>query len=60
MQIWAQPVNGSLTNSRLRPPFEGVYADSEWVLFGYNRDGKRRHEQMVIALIASYKTFAEA
>lgn len=31
--------------------FEGGYADSEIVLFGYNRDGKRRHEQMVIALV---------
>jgi|PlaIllAssembly_1097288.scaffolds.fasta_scaffold53225_1 hypothetical protein len=33
--------------------FEGVYADSELVLFGYNRDGKRRHEQMVIALVCN-------
>jgi hypothetical protein len=33
--------------------FEGAYAESELVLFGYNRDGKRRHEQMVIALVCS-------
>lgn len=33
--------------------FEGAYADSELVLFGYNRDGKRRHEQMVIALVCN-------
>lgn len=33
--------------------FEGVYADSDIVLFGYNRDGKRRHEQMVIALVCN-------
>ena len=32
---------------------EGVYAESEWGLFGYNRDGKRRHEQMVIALVCN-------
>jgi transposase len=33
--------------------FEGAYAESELVLFGYNRDGKRRHEQMVIALVCN-------
>ena len=33
--------------------FEGQYEDSEIVLFGYNRDGKRGHEQMVIGLLCS-------
>jgi len=33
--------------------FEGAYAHSDIVLFGYNRDGKRRHEQMVIALVCN-------
>ena len=33
--------------------FEGAYAESELVLFGYNRDGKRRHEQRVIALVCN-------
>jgi transposase len=33
--------------------FEGEYADSDRVLFGYNRDGKRGHEQMVIGLLCS-------
>jgi hypothetical protein len=33
--------------------FEGAYEESELVLFGYNRDGKRRHEQMVIALVCN-------
>jgi len=33
--------------------FEGAYADSEIVHFGYNRDGKRGHEQMVIGLLCS-------
>jgi hypothetical protein len=33
--------------------FEGAYAHSDLVLFGYNRDGKRRHEQMVIALVCN-------
>ncbi|MBK6929303.1 MAG: transposase [Comamonadaceae bacterium] len=33
--------------------FEGEYADSEIVQFGYNRDGKRGHEQMVIGLLCS-------
>jgi len=33
--------------------FEGEYAGSEIVTFGYNRDGKRGHEQMVIGLLCS-------
>jgi len=33
--------------------FEGAYADSQIVQFGYNRDGKRGHEQMVIGLLCS-------
>lgn len=33
--------------------FEGEYAESEIVLFGYNRDGKRGHEQMVVALVCN-------
>jgi transposase len=33
--------------------FEGAYEASELVYFGYNRDGKRSHEQMVIALLCS-------
>ena len=33
--------------------FEGQYEDSEIVMFGYNRDGKRGHEQMVIGLLCS-------
>jgi hypothetical protein len=33
--------------------FEGEYADSQIVLFGYNRDGKRGHEQMVIGLVCN-------
>jgi len=33
--------------------FEGQYTDSELVLFGYNRDGKRGHEQVVIALVCN-------
>ena len=33
--------------------FEGEYADSEIVKFGYNRDGKRGHEQVVIGLLCS-------
>lgn len=31
--------------------FEGEYADSELVQFGYNRDGKRGHKQVVIGLM---------
>ncbi len=33
--------------------FEGEYEASDIVTFGYNRDGKRHHEQMVIALICN-------
>lgn len=33
--------------------FEGEYADSILVQFGYNRDGKRGHEQVVIGLLTS-------
>ena len=33
--------------------FEGEYAGSELVQFGYNRDGKRGHEQVVIGLITN-------
>lgn len=33
--------------------FEGEYAGSEIVQFGYNRDGKRGHEQVVIGLITT-------
>ncbi len=33
--------------------FEGQYDESEIVLFGYNRDGKRGHEQIVIALVCN-------
>ena len=33
--------------------FEGEYAESEIVQFGYNRDGKRGHEQVVIGLITT-------
>lgn len=33
--------------------FEGAYEGSEIVLFGYNRDGKRGHEQMVIGLVCN-------
>jgi transposase len=33
--------------------FEGAYEDSDIVRFGYNRDGKRGHEQMVIGLLCS-------
>lgn len=33
--------------------FEGAYEQSEIVTFGYNRDGKRGHEQMVIGLLCS-------
>ena len=31
--------------------FEGEYDDSELVTFGYNRDGKRGHKQIVIGLM---------
>jgi transposase len=33
--------------------FEGEYEESNLVKFGYNRDQKRRHEQMVIGLICT-------
>jgi transposase len=33
--------------------FEGEYSDSELVTFGYNRDGKKAHEQVVIGLVCS-------
>ena len=33
--------------------FEGAYEQSDLVTFGYNRDGKRGHEQMVIGLLCS-------
>jgi len=33
--------------------FEGAYEESGIVAFGYNRDGKRHHEQMVIGLICN-------
>lgn len=33
--------------------FEGDYENSDLVRFGYNRDGKRGHEQIVIGLLCS-------
>ena len=33
--------------------FEGAYAESEIVLFGYNRDGKRGHEQICLGLLCN-------
>lgn len=33
--------------------FEGEYADSDLVTFGYNRDGKKGHEQVVIGLLCN-------
>jgi transposase len=33
--------------------FEGEYKDSELVRFGYNRDGKKGHEQIVVGLICT-------
>ena len=33
--------------------FEGQYEESEIVQFGYNRDGKRGHEQIVIGLLTN-------
>jgi transposase len=33
--------------------FEGAYAQSQIVLFGYNRDGKRAHEQVVLGLLCN-------
>ena len=35
--------------------FEGEYEQSDLVSFGYNRDGKRGHEQIVVALLCSEK-----
>lgn len=32
---------------------EGKYEDSDLVCYGYNRDGKRAHEQIVISLLCS-------
>ena len=32
---------------------EGDYQQSEIIAFGYNRDGKRRHQQMVIGLLCN-------
>lgn len=32
---------------------EGAYQESEIIAFGYNRDGKRRHQQMVIGLLCN-------
>lgn len=33
--------------------FEGAYQDSDLVLFGYNRDGKRGHEQICLGLLCN-------
>jgi len=33
--------------------FEGAYEESEIVLFGYNRDGKRGHEQICLGLLCN-------
>jgi hypothetical protein len=33
--------------------FEGAYEDSALVTFGYNRDGKKGHEQIVVGLICN-------
>jgi hypothetical protein len=33
--------------------FEGAYKESDIVQFGYNRDGKRGHEQIVIGLLTN-------
>ena len=33
--------------------FEGAYKDSELVTFGYNRDGKKSREQVVVGLICN-------
>jgi transposase len=46
--------NGSLVLYDITSSYvEGTYQDSEIVTFGYNRDGKRGHEQMVIGLLCS-------
>jgi hypothetical protein len=36
-----------------RTYFEGQYEESDIVQFGYNRDGKRGHEQVVIGLLTN-------
>ncbi len=33
--------------------FEGAYLESQVVLFGYNRDGKKGHEQVVLGLLCN-------
>lgn len=33
--------------------FEGAYVESDIVLFGYNRDGKKGHEQVVLGLLCN-------
>jgi len=33
--------------------FEGAYLESQIVLFGYNRDGKKNHEQVVLGLLCN-------
>jgi transposase len=33
--------------------FEGAYLESQIVLFGYNRDGKKAHEQVVLGLLCN-------
>jgi len=33
--------------------FEGAYLESQIVLFGYNRDGKKGHEQVVLGLLCN-------
>jgi transposase len=35
--------------------FEGEYEQSDIVLFGYNRDGKRGHEQVVLGLLCDQR-----
>jgi hypothetical protein len=39
--------------------FEGAYAESQIVLFGYNRDGKQGHEQVVIGLLCNAEKLKE-
>src|SRR5215831_4599750 len=51
---WPSPTSGRILLFDITSSyFEGVYAESDIVTFGYNRDGKRGHEQMVIALLCS-------
>ncbi|TLD39781.1 MAG: Mobile element protein [Candidatus Jettenia ecosi] len=46
--------NGSLVLYDITSSYcEGKYQDSEIVTYGYNRDGKRGHEQVVIGLLCS-------